>query len=101
VSYAYISSPGTPEERIQKAMYSLGLPILQGGGSTIIGVFALVFISSYIFQVFFKVVFLVIVCAGFHGLFVLPVLLVFIKPESMCKSVSNKKGSFNLDHPQA
>jgi len=88
VAYAYVFSSGTPEERTQKAMYSMGLPILQGGGSTIIAVLVLVFVSSYIMQVFFKVVVLVILIAAFHSLFLLPVLLMIFKPESTCKSVT-------------
>jgi hypothetical protein len=83
ISYAYISAEGTSEERIRKALFSLGLPILQGGTSTIIGVLALIFPHSYIFQTFFKIIFLVIVFAAWHGLLVLPVLLLIVKPERL------------------
>jgi len=101
VSYAYISAEGSPEERIQKALYSLGLPILQGGGSTVIGVCALCFIPSYIFSVFFKVTFLVIMCAAWHGLFVLPVVLLLVKPESLCnKTWRGKKQKFEIPQIQ-
>ena len=98
ISYAYISAEGSPEERIQHAMHSLGLPILQSGISTIIGILALAFASSYIFQAFFKIVFLVILFATWHGLFVLPVLLLIIRPERFSCSTSLKKKTYHVSN---
>ncbi|XP_076326297.1 patched domain-containing protein 3-like [Tachypleus tridentatus] len=76
ISYAYISSDrNSPNERMRSALHSLGMPILQGSFSTILGIVSLAFAPSYIFLTFFKTVFLVILFAALHGILLLPVLL--------------------------
>jgi hypothetical protein len=86
ICYVYMSSKcRTPEERVREALYSLGLPIVQGGVSTILGVVALLLAESYIFLVFFKMVFLVIFFGAMHGLFLLPVMLSLFGPNSCSK----------------
>ena len=83
ISYAYLTAKvSTKEERLQECLYSLGLPILQGALSTILGVSALVMAPSYLFVTFFKTVFLVIFFGAIHGLLLLPVLLSFFGPDS-------------------
>jgi hypothetical protein len=77
-----------PEERVREALYSLGLPIVQGSVSTILGVVALLLAQSYIFLVFFKMVFLVILFGAMHGLFLLPVMLSLFGPNS-CSNVDD------------
>lgn len=47
MSYAYITADGSPEERIRKAMFVLGVPILQGGLSTILAISALFILDGY------------------------------------------------------
>uniref|UniRef100_A0A182SI65 SSD domain-containing protein n=1 Tax=Anopheles maculatus TaxID=74869 RepID=A0A182SI65_9DIPT len=76
----------TPDERVREALYSLGMPIVQGSMSTILGVVALLLADSYIFLVFFKMVFLVIFFGAMHGLFLLPVLLSLFGPGSCTSS---------------
>jgi len=91
ISYAYIAAKvDTPEERVKECLYSLGLPIVQGAVSTILGVVALLFAPSYIFITFFKVIFLVIVIAALHGLILLPVLLSLFGPGSCNKLCSTE-----------
>ncbi|XP_076361005.1 patched domain-containing protein 3-like [Tachypleus tridentatus] len=76
ISYAYISSEKKmADERMRYALYSLGMPILQGSLSTILGIISLAFAPSYIFLTFFKTVFLVILFGALHGTLLLPVLL--------------------------
>ncbi|XP_043461962.1 patched domain-containing protein 3 isoform X1 [Leptopilina heterotoma] len=76
ICYAYMSSKfKTSEERVKACLYSLGLPVVQGAVSTILGLLALLFAGTYIFLVFFKMVFLVIFLGALHGLLLLPVLL--------------------------
>jgi len=100
VSYAYITAEGSSEDRIRKTMYSLGLPIIQGGLSTIVGVLAVLFLPGYGYKVVAKIVILVMGFAGFHGLLVLPICFLIIKPERFScnsKSISGKsKGSYEL-----
>lgn len=86
ISYAYLAAKvDTPEERVRECLYALGLPILQGGLSTILGITALILAPSYIFITFFKTVFLVIFFGAMHGIFLLPVLLSLFGPGSCTK----------------
>jgi len=95
ICYVYMSSKcKLPNERVREALYSLGLPIVQGSVSTILGVVALLLAQSYIFLVFFKMVFLVIFFGAMHGLFLLPVMLSLFGPNS-CSSKSENDHSIN------
>lgn len=81
ICYTYMSSKAKcSKERVRESLYSLGLPILQGASSTILGCVALLLAESYIFLVFFKMIFLVIFFGAMHGLFLLPVLLSLFGP---------------------
>ncbi|GAB0088915.1 patched domain-containing protein 3 [Sergentomyia squamirostris] len=92
ICYTYMSSKAkNPDDRVREALYSLGLPIVQGSFSTILGVVALLLADSYIFLVFFKMVFLVIFFGAMHGLFLLPVLLSLFGPGSCGGSKSTEK----------
>lgn len=83
VCYAYMSSKAKrPEEKLQESLYALGLPIFQGAVSTILGMVALLLADSYIFSVFFKMVFLVVFFGAMHGILLLPVLLTLFGPGS-------------------
>ncbi|XP_039955709.1 patched domain-containing protein 3 [Bactrocera tryoni] len=83
ICYTYMSSKKrSPKARVREALHSLGLPIVQGSTSTILGIIALLLAQSYIFLVFFKMVFLVIFFGAMHGLFLLPVLLSLFGPGS-------------------
>ncbi|KAF2366096.1 Protein patched/dispatched [Trinorchestia longiramus] len=98
ISYAYLAAKvDTPDERVKECLYALGLPIVQGGLSTIFGIMVLVLAPSYIFITFFKTVFLVIFFGATHGLFLLPVLLSLLGPGS-CSSNKKKKESI-APHP--
>jgi hypothetical protein len=71
---------------MSKALHHLGLPIIQGSVSTILGVTALIAAPSYIFVTFFKIVFMVMLFGALHGLLLLPVLLSIFGPGSCHKS---------------
>lgn len=91
ICYAFMScKEKDPAARIRESLYTLGLPILQGSFSTILAVLALVFADSYIFLVFFKMIFLVIFFGAMHGLFLLPVLLSLFGPGSCRKKESDE-----------
>lgn len=102
ISYAYLAAKvDTPAERVEECLYALGLPILQGGLSTILGITALILAPSYIFITFFKTVFLVIFFGAMHGIFLLPVLLSLLGPGS-CKKRKTRDASMPvkpLPHP--
>ena len=81
ISYHFMSRVDmSPSERVSDSLYALGMPILQGAVSTIIGVLGLILAPSYIFITFFKMILLVIVLGALHGLFLLPVLLSLFGP---------------------
>ncbi|XP_044755811.1 patched domain-containing protein 3 isoform X1 [Coccinella septempunctata] len=112
ICYAYMSSKAeSPDERVRECLYALGLPILQGSISTILGMMALILANNYIFAVFFKMVFLVVFFGAMHGLFLLPVLLSLFGPGSFSKrtrhediKMSNVEKSlprpYCIPHPQ-
>eukprot|EP00095_Tigriopus_kingsejongensis_P005739 maker-scaffold28_size608977-snap-gene-1.19 protein:Tk05739 transcript:maker-scaffold28_size608977-snap-gene-1.19-mRNA-1 annotation:"AGAP010394-PA" len=90
ICYHYIAEDGKlPDDRIRGSLYGLGIPIVQGALSTVVGVAGLGFAPSYLFVTFFKMIFLVIVLGVVHGLVLLPVLLSLFGPTS-CKSRSQK-----------
>ncbi len=99
ISYAYIAAKvDTPDERVKSCLYSLGLPIVQGAVSTVLGVAALLVAPSYIFITFFKVIFLVIFIAAMHGLLLLPVLLSLFGPGS-CKKFCGDDATLEMMSP--
>ncbi|XP_045785831.1 patched domain-containing protein 3 [Maniola jurtina] len=110
ICYAYMASKAKyPKERVSECLYSLGLPIVQGSFSTILGVIALLLADSYIFSVFFKMVFMVIFFGAMHGLFLLPVLLSLFGPGSCTRHEKDLKISkveklfpnpYCIPHPQ-
>lgn len=83
ICYTYMSSKARrPDGRVREALYSLGMPIIQGAFSTVLGCVGLLLANSYIFLVFFKIIFLVIFFGAMHGLLLLPVLLSLFGPGS-------------------
>lgn len=98
ICYAYMSSKSTSsDERVRESLYALGLPIIQGAVSTILGVSALILAGSYIFMVFFKMIFLVIVFGALHGMFLLPVLLSMFGPGACSGSKRHRRSSVIMD----
>ena len=97
ISYAYLAAKvDTPDERVKECLYALGLPIVQGGLSTILGIMALILAPSYIFITFFKTVFLVIFFGAVHGILLLPVLLSLLGPGSCSKKKKVDKNSIPI-----
>lgn len=93
ICYAYMSSKQRrPEDRVKESLYSLGLPIVQGAASTILGLIALLLAGTYLFLVFFKMVFLVIFIGAMHGMFLLPVLLSLFGPGTCSSGQENEPG---------
>lgn len=64
-----------PDERLRRALRSVGTPILQSASSTILGVSFLSSTESYVFSSFFKTIILIILFGVLHGLIILPILL--------------------------
>ncbi|XP_035695770.1 patched domain-containing protein 3-like [Branchiostoma floridae] len=82
IVYSFVTSKERSRDaRAVHALYSLGVPILQGSLSTILGVSALSTAPSYGFRTFFKTVFLVMVFGLVHGIVFLPVMLSCLGPQ--------------------
>ncbi|XP_067119689.1 patched domain-containing protein 3-like [Centruroides vittatus] len=76
ICYSYITAKKTSSsERIKESLFAVGMPIVQGSVSTVLGLASLALTSSYSFTVVFKLVFLVILFATLHSIFAIPVLL--------------------------
>ncbi|KAI8479819.1 Patched domain-containing protein 3 [Branchiostoma belcheri] len=105
ITYAFVScTEKNRNARAVFALYSLGMPILQGALSTILGVSALSTSVSYIFRTFFKTMFLVILLGALHGLVILPVVLTLLGPPCCQKRDKGKKSDrvgpqVNPGHP--
>lgn len=86
ISHAFMAATGkNRNERVSAALNKVGVPILNGALSSILGIIMLASAHSYIFVSFFKTMLLVIVLGLFHSLLVLPVLLSFIGPRRTSK----------------
>ena len=82
ITYAFVlDSSATGNERMRHALATLGMPIVQGALSTILGMVVLSASGSYVFRTFFKVIFLVMLLGAVHGLIFLPVLLSLVGPK--------------------
>ncbi|XP_062813928.1 patched domain-containing protein 3 [Anolis carolinensis] len=78
ISYAFVASEEpNVNDKARNAVYMLGYPILQGAGSTLLGVLVLCMARSYIFRTFFKIMSLVIIFGAMHGILFIPVFLTF------------------------
>ncbi|KAL7644515.1 UNVERIFIED_CONTAM: hypothetical protein RMT77_005347 [Armadillidium vulgare] len=92
ISYSYCNSKAkTSNDKIMETLYALGLPIVQSGLSTICSIIVFVFVPAYVYVYFFKVVFLVVLFAGLHGLFLVPVLLTVAGPDAFQNCKKDKK----------
>ncbi|CAG5117286.1 unnamed protein product, partial [Candidula unifasciata] len=77
-----ISDEHSSMDRAKDAIIHASGPIFNGGLSSFIGVFILIFSESYIFQSFFKIMVLVIGFGVAHAVFLVPVTLSFIGPKA-------------------
>ena len=86
ISHAFMTATGkNRNERVMSALEKVGVPILNGAVSSILGILMLAFASSYIFKSFFKTMLLVIVLGLAHSLLLLPVMLSFVGPRRTSK----------------
>ena len=95
ICYHYMSvEDKSPDQKISASLFALGLPIIQGAMSTVLGVIGLAFAPSYLFITFFKMIFLVILLGALHGLILLPVLLSLFGPGS-CERRSTRHSTLS------
>ena len=81
ICYSFISAPAkSKRDRVRYALFYLGLPILQGGRSTILACVGTSTTAASSYRIFFKTMFLVITLGMLHGLVFLPVFLKIFIP---------------------
>lgn len=91
IAYAFSQSYGNSHARAVAALETLGWPVFLGASSTVLGILLLTLVDSYIVQIFFKTVFLVINFSILHGLIFLPIFLMKVVREVKEESVSYAK----------
>lgn len=82
IAHVFNVSVGNATERAMAAITRIGPSVFHALFSTLLAVLVIGFSKSYVFQVFFKVLFLVTTIAGTHGLVLLPVLLSLVGGDS-------------------
>jgi Niemann-Pick C1 protein len=90
IAHVFKDSTGTSVERAVAAMIRIGPSVWNAVFSTLLAVLVLGFSKSYVFIVFFKVLLLVALIAGSHGLVLLPVLLSVAGGSNEVKVADNK-----------
>jgi predicted RND superfamily exporter protein len=78
IAHAFKNSTGTRNERVIKALDTLGVSVLHGAASTFLAIAVLAASQSYVFRVFFKAFFGIVVFGFSHGLILLPVILSWV-----------------------
>jgi len=82
IAHAFMRTPGPSRQaRVDAALEEMGTPVIHGCASTFLAVVVLSSSSSYVFRVFFRMFFGIVLFGGGHGLILLPVLLSLIGPE--------------------
>ena len=89
VAHAFMVEKGTREERIHQALIDMGPAVLNGGFSTFLAFAMLMSSQSFVFLIFFKIFFLVVIFGLYHGLVFLPCLLSFIGPSSITDAIED------------
>ena len=83
IAHAFMTISGeSRDERVSKTIIAMGPAVFNGGFSTFLAFSILMVSKSFVFKVFFKIFFLVVVFGLYHGLVFLPVVLSFLGPPS-------------------
>ena len=66
------------DDIVERTLYSVSKPVIQGGISTLLGVVGMLYAPSEAFVIFFKMIFVVITLGIFHSLVLIPTFLSFM-----------------------
>ncbi|XP_070562444.1 patched domain-containing protein 3-like isoform X2 [Ptychodera flava] len=91
IGHTFMTLKGTRDRRAKYTLGAIGPAVFNGGFSTFLAFVLLIFSNSYIFKVFFKIFFLVVLFGLFHGLVFLPVMLSWIGPSPYLSAVDTAK----------
>merc|ERR1712048_775930 len=78
IAHAFNSAVGSSSDRALESLTRLGPCVWHAIFSTFLAVMVLAFTNSFVFEVFFKILCLVCIIAGAHGIWLLPVVLSII-----------------------
>jgi predicted RND superfamily exporter protein len=78
IAHAFSSASGTSADRAVEALTRLGPCVWNAIFSTFLAVVVIGFTNSFVFEVFFKILCLVCIIAGAHGIWLLPTMLSII-----------------------
>mmetsp|Transcript_32054 Transcript_32054/g.73206 ORF Transcript_32054/g.73206 Transcript_32054/m.73206 type:complete len:993 (+) Transcript_32054:28-3006(+) len=82
IGHTFNVCQGASNERAMKALKQIGPSVVHALMSTLLAICVVAFSKSYVFQVFFKILFLVSVLSGLHGVWLLPALLAIFGGDS-------------------
>jgi len=80
IAHSFLVETGPGLERAKKAVDHIGFSVFNGAFSTFLAIMPLGLGKSYVFGVFFKMWFMIIIFGTYFGLIVLPILLRFLSP---------------------
>eukprot|EP00971_Amphidinium_carterae_P077746 1537234-Amphidinium_carterae.1 len=75
IGHTFNVCTGSSNERALKALHQIGPSVVHALMSTLLAICVVSMSKSYVFEVFFKILFLVSVLSGLHGVWLLPALL--------------------------
>ena len=101
IGHMFAISAGTSAERTVKAMTRIGPSVFNAIVSTLLAVIVIAFSSTYIFQTFFRALFLTVIIGGSHGLVLLPVLLRLLGGSRDADGEGNGEGATELKDPSS
>lgn len=80
IAHAFMIVEGTRDERARLALQHIGASVFNGGLTTFLATMMLSLSESYVFQVFFRMLVLIVCLAQWFGLVFLPVVLSIVGP---------------------
>merc|ERR1712054_352228 len=75
IAHSFLVSKGCGLERAKEAVDHIGASVFNGAFSTFLAVLPLGLSKSYVFQVFFKMWFMIVIFGTYFGIIVLPLVL--------------------------
>mmetsp|Transcript_64421 Transcript_64421/g.114570 ORF Transcript_64421/g.114570 Transcript_64421/m.114570 type:complete len:1047 (-) Transcript_64421:166-3306(-) len=99
IAHMFKESSGSSRERAIAAVERIGPCTFNAVFSTFLAVIVVGFSDSYVFRIFFQVLFLVVILAGAHGLWLLPVILSLVggAKEHTSTAVENVKPAIDAE----
>jgi len=80
IAHSFLVAKGPGLERAKEAIDHVGMSVFSGAFSTFLAILPLGLGKSYVFGVFFKMWFMIVVFGSYFGLIVLPIFLRFLGP---------------------